>query len=71
MSTTPDRPDAQWTLELNVDCPHCGEWVDLLEYADFWDGASFQPYEHGTDATTEVEVTCPECGECFVCNFTY
>ena len=29
---------ATWHAELTCDCPACGQYVDLLEYPDFWDG---------------------------------
>jgi len=53
---------ATWSLELTCCCPSCGEHVDLLHYADFWDGKqNIQACEHGTPSTTGMEVTCPEC----------
>jgi endogenous inhibitor of DNA gyrase (YacG/DUF329 family) len=64
-------PEAQWNISLCVDCPHCGEFVDLTDHDDFWDGRPFTPCENGTDRTTDVEVECPECGETFACDFTY
>lgn len=30
---------ATWTVQLNCNCPSCGEHVDLLDYADFCGGA--------------------------------
>lgn len=55
-------PVAYWNVSLNVNCPWCLENVDLLEYADFWDGRHFIPGESGTEETEEVDVVCPECG---------
>jgi len=39
---------AAWTVELNYDCPGCGEHVDLLDATDFWDGRQLDAPEHGT-----------------------
>ena len=63
--------EATWNLSLNCDCPHCKEWVNLLDYADFWDGARFVACEYSTDRTKDVNVICPECGEEFTVDFTY
>lgn len=46
---------------LDCECPGCNEYVNLLEYADFWDGRHIEVAEHGTPATTGMEVVCPEC----------
>jgi hypothetical protein len=64
----PARPApvaAQWTVELNCDCPKCGEYVDLLEYPDFWDGRKLEIAEHDTERSRAVEVACPECDHVF------
>ena len=52
---------ATWHVSLDCECPKCGEYVDLLEAQDFWDGHSFQIPEHGTNRTENVEVICPKC----------
>jgi len=56
---------AQWTVELNADCPKCKKNVDLLEAPDFWDGRKLEIPEHGTDRSNNLEVMCPECGHEF------
>lgn len=53
--------DATWTVELNCECPNCKEHVNLLDYADFWDGRKLEVPEHGTERSKGVEVICPEC----------
>jgi phage FluMu protein Com len=62
---------ATWHLELNTECPHCKEYVDLLDYTDFWDGRKFEPIEHNTRHTENVEVHCPKCDEDFIVDFEY
>lgn len=62
---------ASWTLELNCTCPHCKEYVDLLEAPDFWDGRDLDAIEHGTKRSKGVEVTCPECSEDFTVDCEY
>jgi len=54
---------AMWTVKLNCTCPKCDEWVDLLDYADFWD----QHYSHLkiAEEVKDLEVMCPECGHEF------
>lgn len=61
--SAPSKPvAAQWTVNLHADCPLCKEWVDLLEYPDFWDRRELEIAEHGTERSRCVEVVCPECG---------
>jgi Zn finger protein HypA/HybF involved in hydrogenase expression len=58
---------ATWVVELNCDCPKCGEeYVDLLEQPDFWDGRSLDIAEHDTDRSNDLEVVCPKCGAEFL-----
>ena len=33
---------ATWNASLNCYCPSCDEYVDLLDYADFWDGRNLE-----------------------------
>jgi endogenous inhibitor of DNA gyrase (YacG/DUF329 family) len=67
----PRAETATWSIELNCECPHCAEWVNLLDYADFWDGRSLGVGEHGTERSKGVEVTCPECGKDFEVDCEY
>jgi len=63
---------ANWSISLNCDCPKCDEYVDLLDYDDFWDSRnSMQVCEQDTPITTNVEVTCPKCLEVFIVDFQY
>lgn len=63
---------ACWEVQLNTDCPHCKEYVDLMDYPDFWDQhRSLDIAEHDTDRTKGVEVVCPKCGEEFTVDLTY
>ena len=63
---------ATWCIELTCHGPHCGEYVDLTEEPDFWDGRhGLEFVEHGTPRTTGMEVTCPNCGGEFKVNCTY
>jgi len=62
------NPTAYWDISLNVECPACHEDVDLLEYADFWDGR-----EHPCPAESMegVEVVCPKCSHEFTVNTAF
>lgn len=62
---------AVWWVELNTECPGCGETVDLTENHDWLREASFQIAEHGTDKTRDVEVSCPKCGHEFAVDLEY
>lgn len=64
---------ATWTIELNCDCPHCDERVDLLEYADFWDAhdGSLEVGEHNSKRSKDVKVTCPKCSKYFLIDYEY
>lgn len=62
---------ATWHIELTTDCPDCKQYVDLLDYTDFWDGSRFQPLEYRTAATTDTEVHCPNCGSDFIVDFEF
>lgn len=62
---------ATWTVELHCTCPKCNEWVDLLEYPDFWDGMHLDIAEHGTERSRGVEVLCPECDHEFSVDCEY
>lgn len=53
--------EAQWTVELNCDCPKCGDYVNLLDAADFWDVRSLEIPQHDTVDSDNLEVICPAC----------
>lgn len=58
----PAKIDAHWRVELNADCPHCDEHVDVLTAPDFWDD---------TERSRNVEVHCPSCSKPFSVNCVY
>lgn len=62
---------ATWSLSLDCECPNCKEYVDLLDYTDFWGGRTLEPCEHGTENSKDVDVTCPECHHEFLVNLSY
>ena len=55
-----EKIDACWDIGLYCDCPHCDNYVNLLDYCDFWDGRRLDICECGTDRSIDVEVICPE-----------
>ncbi|MEZ6852979.1 hypothetical protein [Halodesulfovibrio aestuarii] len=63
-----EKLTADWTLELNVTCPHCKEDVDLLTECDFWED---RPNDFSILFLKNQEVYCPECGEQFTCDFDH
>lgn len=63
---------ALWDIHLFTECPHCEEEVDLLDFADFWDGhTEIKIGEFGTKKTTDVEVDCPDCDGVFFVTMEY
>ena len=62
---------ATWSISLDCECPACEWYVDLLDYADFWDGRKLDPCEHGTDRSRHVEVVCPNCNYEFEVDLDY
>ena len=62
---------ATWIVELNTDCPNCKEYVNLLDYVDFWDGRKLKVAEHGTERSENVDVICPECSHVFIVDLEY
>lgn len=65
------NPTANWRVELNVDCPACEEYVNLLDHPDFWDCRQLSIAEHGTERSRDVAVTCPKCGHDFEVDCEY
>lgn len=60
-----ELPVAEWSVYLHVDCPHCGEFVDLLENAD-------TVYDLDIcERRDDYDAVCPECGKEFTCKTTY
>lgn len=69
---TEERVAATWTIELNCDCPKCGEYVDLLTHSDFWDGRKDLALgEHSTKRADRLPVACPECNHEFEVECVY
>ena len=58
----PPQPEAQWSVSLDVDCPKCGKYVDLLDTPDFWDGRGGL---HIAEAVPSLSVNCPKCDHQF------
>lgn len=48
-------------LEINVDCPYCYEYLDVLEQArEYLDNGELSAQN------IECEITCPECKKDFI-----
>lgn len=62
---------ATWYVELKCTCPHCDEWVDLLDSPDFFEYHRIDIPEHDTYRTKDMEVDCPECGEEFLADLIW
>lgn len=62
---------AMWTVELTCHCPACEEFVNLLDYAGFWDDRQLDVPEHGTERSKGIEVICPKCDHEFTVDCEY
>ena len=62
---------ATWSISLDVECPSCEHYFDMLEGDDFWHNNQLKPIEHGTEASRDVEATCPECEHEFLVDLEY
>lgn len=61
-----EKPEASWTIQLNVDCPHCDEYIDLMDMDNFWE-YGISPLE----SVDSKDVICPECEKSFNCSIVY
>ena len=59
---------ATWSISLDVTCPNCGEYVNLMDMDDFWDG---QPNDWAIMHQKDNEVYCPKCSHEFIVDFEY
>ena len=62
---------AIWSVSLDCYCPACKEYVNLLDYTDFWDGREIDVPECGTERSRDVEVKCPKCDHEFIVDLVY
>lgn len=69
--TTQPAVTATWTVELNCYCPKCTQYVNLIEYPDFWDGRRLDIAENNTERSKGLDVYCPDCGEEFKVDCTW
>ena len=49
---------ATWSASLDCECPACKHEVDLMNYADFWDGRGDLQISQAVEG---LEVVCPIC----------
>ena len=60
------KPTAYLDWSLNVECPECGENVDLAESPNDDDGCFSGPiFSNNWDHLENAEVCCPECAHSF------
>jgi ssDNA-binding Zn-finger/Zn-ribbon topoisomerase 1 len=62
---------ATWTLELNCECPKCGEDIDLLDDSDFWEHNRLETCEHETDNSRGIDAICEMCEHEFKVDLAY
>lgn len=72
MSDQKGNIQACWTVELNCECPHCEEYVNLLDDPDFWYiNENLEIAENMTDKSNNLAVHCPKCDQDFVVECIY
>ncbi|QGZ13423.1 hypothetical protein KLPPOU148_021 [Klebsiella phage vB_KpnM_15-38_KLPPOU148] len=59
---------AYWSLSLDVTCPKCGHYFDLLCDPDFWE---FSGAKQACEPIEGYETCCPECDHQFKTDFAY
>ena len=60
---------ANWSIELNVCCPHCGIWFDIFGHwreQEMW--SCIQVGESKKLGVDRFEITCPGCEKEFTIN---
>ena len=68
----PEKPVAEWSLSLDVTCPRCGEYFDIIAHdCEFFIDGAMEPLENDTPRSSDYEVTCPTCDEEFKCDFSW
>ena len=68
-----DNVKANWSIELNCECPECEHYFDILsDTEDFWDGRrGLEIGEHGTNQSKDLGIYCPKCRHEFVVDLEY
>lgn len=62
-----ERVVAQWSISLDVECPHCWQTFDIIKHDyEFWQG-----FREPLSPATAYEATCPKCLKEFPCDFQY
>ena len=69
--TKDEKLYATWCVELNVECPQCNVYVDLLEASNFWEEHDFKIGESETERTKDIKVYCPACAHDFKVTLEY
>jgi ribosomal protein S27E len=63
---------ATWIVALNSQCPGCGDYVNLLDYDDFWDNhPRLTIPENNTENSRNMDVNCPNCNHEFIVDCDY
>ena len=61
---------AEWSLTLDVSCPFCSEYFDILRVdPDIME--YIKPIEFGTKNSEDYEVACPACYKEFKCDLEW
>lgn len=58
-----DKVYAAWNIHCYCDCPHCGEYIDLMDSPDFQETIP-HPGQNDEDHNSEYE--CSECHKMFI-----
>lgn len=71
------NPTATWSISLDIDCPFCNSYIDVIpttddcdEIADFWEQFS-NDMGQCLHNSKDIGVTCPECHKKFIIDCEY
>jgi len=64
-NTMKEKITANWIIKCNVECPHCGAYIDLTAIPDM---NECLPDVGERDMDANIEVDCPDCQKEFVVN---
>jgi len=63
MANTLKTTTAAWIVECNVECPHCGAYIDLTAIPDMFE---VLPQACETESDANIHVDCPDCKNEFI-----
>jgi len=57
---------ANWSISLDVDCPHCNHYFDIM-YNDAWTQGGYEGIKTAQRKDLDLEIICPKCEKTVLC----